>query len=606
MKKRLLAILFALTLAASMLPAGLAVSAANENLIVDGGFEDTYEITPSSTPWKGFYDDGMGSRMTYEEADITPAPGGGDSCFAVYFLEGDAGKYNQALQQSFDVVPGKTYTVSFLINKVGTGQAINAYVGVGNSLSAVAEPVYVMYNLNKAATSGGWMRATKNFTVPASEDETVKATFWFRVNDNNAEGIQAYIDNVSVVEAETQEKVLYTVDGFENMNKLSANSTFSSLAFPVGDNETDYIIYGDVGGRYASYKYLTDTYSIPLVTYPDGNTVLQFKSGSKESYLKVYVQRAIDFTGIEIGTPIRISYKARLVNVPAVADENETFRFYSRGTTVDGLVDQTAYTVTADDAANSRFMAGETAATEGTEVYLVHSSDDTPYMLPMEFAREEVVADDNENAWKQYDVVIPYSGKLKAIGLYSLGYKTIAGYGLSAGYDWELDDLVVTVAEDEILAGNGKADSVERNTIGKAVTQAVANADGSGTVYTVTGVSKAHDAFMTLGYCVTPLDADKKVKGYTAASETTGGATILTEETAEGASVITAVYKVDGDMRTLLGVGIEAAEAGLTAAPEVSLAALENAGTYEVKTYVWNMTTMEATGESTIIEVPAE
>ena len=605
MKRRILAILFALTLAATMLPAGLAVSAANENLIVDGGFEDTYEITPSSTPWKGFYDDGMGSRMLYSEAGITAAPGGGDSCFAVYFLEGDAGKYNQALQQSFDVVPGKTYTVSFLINKVGTGQTINAYVGVGNSLSAVAEPVYVMYNLNAAATSGGWMRATKNFTVPASEDETVKATFWFRVNDNNAEGIQAYIDNVSVVEAETQEKVLYTVDGFENMNKLSANSTFSSLAFPFGDGSA---VQGDIGTKFARYTYLTDTYTIPLVTYPDGNTVLQFKShDSNVSYLTVNVPNSIDFAaaGVEKGDLLRVSYKARLVNVPEVPDDNERFTFYSRAKTVDGLVDQTPYTVTAADVEGSKITANGEAVAEGTQVYFVHPSDDTAYMFPIDFARETVVADDNENEWVQYDVIIPYNGYLKEVSFYSLNYHVSYGYALKAGYDWELDDFVVTVAEPGVLSNKCETDEASHSTRGKAVTQAWSNANGTGTEYDVAGISRAHDYFLNFDYCKTQLDADKKVKAYTA-DDVTGAAAILTAEEAAGSSMVTAIYKIDGDVRTLLSVGVEAAEEGFVGAPSLALDALENAGTYEIKTYVWNMSTMNATGASTIIEVPAE
>ncbi len=121
MKKRILAIVFAAALVVSMLPAGLAVSAAaDENLLKNGSFEiaaeeGSDEAGSGSNVKDWFILRGKIGERVVPKGEVTPPDG--DACFAVQSQKNGG---NQFFYQTLSLEAGKKYTASLLLNAISS------------------------------------------------------------------------------------------------------------------------------------------------------------------------------------------------------------------------------------------------------------------------------------------------------------------------------------------------------------------------------------------------------------------------------------------------------------------------------------------------------
>ncbi len=623
MKKRILAILFALTLAATMLPAGLAVSAAaDENLLVNGSFEIAAEegdVEFGATGAKGWLQKqrALGARLVYDEnaeGAVAPLAGTGDAYFAV--TKDRTSPYNDFLYQSFKLVAGKKYTASYLVK--ATGYPLNSGIKLNATEPTAIDNCEVQMTINMGETAAtDWRRVSATFVVPGEAGTEVDAVFIFQRYDSTgttSETPDGYIDDARVVEAENQETILYTVNGFDNyVGTSTSNNKFDLPAFTFA-GETN----GWADGAYTySVNRIREYDNLYFPTHADGNRVMRFSSieSGNVSNIKLSLS-AIDFAGkgVTVGTPLRLSFKARLVDIPDALDTtaNPTFGEYTmQGTFKAGLMGP--YVVGSDNSAPALTAAGGSSPEEGTTVYLQYPGLTSYGMKDLALSTKNVNEQDkNANEWVQYDFIFPYQDNLTHLAFFS-GHLRIRFTGsVAAGYSWEMDDLELSIADTGVLPSGGNLEEEHTykmlNNSSIKVTKAYANADGTGTEYTFAG-DGYQDALKTefpFPCYTTQLDANKNVKAYQK-TDTAVGAAYLAADDATGASLVTAVYKIDGDIRKLVGVGVNAAEAGFVAAPEVALAGITaEAGTYEVKTYIWKIGTLAAQGSSTIVKVAAE
>ncbi len=637
MKKRILAILFAMTLVAAMLPAGLAVTAAaEENLIVNGSFEEATppveegvtDWSPKAVGWTHSWWK-LGDRVLYSDAeamgDLQPVAGTGDACFAIRPPKDKAA--DEALFQKFQLEAGKKYTFSFLFYKKYTNQYVYAFIDFSDkeftrTFSASGD-VTLIKGINYTSESDCWKRVTKTFEVPGTPGETVPATFYIYTRSNGYDGtsIYGYIDDVRCVEAKNQETTVWSTDGFDSLAKSGTNGVINEPGFPFSANSYFYGL-NDAGTAVQSMKGgIWDTPTTDFVTYEDGNTVLRMSTSSL-GISKALINTPETFADVEIGTPLRISYKARLVDIPDDLDTTATptfgeYVFY--GHTNVNLYEP--YVVGSNQYEPSEEVEGVKVSAikdgegnnleDGTQIYLEIPPQYTRYLLPLSLSTQNVnEANKNANEWVEYETIIPYTGVMMQAIITSGCTNTNMDTSLPVGYSWELDDLEVTVADTAVLAGAGTVDDLVISTrnwakSGYYVTGATENADGTGAKYTMPNWNHGWENWRTISYYETALNADKSAKTY-AKADTTAGAAYISAEDAAGASVVTAVYKtVDGD-RTLVGVNVANAAAGLVAAPEVALSAITaEAGTYEVATYILALTTgtLKPLGESAIVQI---
>ncbi len=352
--------------------------------------------------------------------------------------------------------------------------------------------------------------------------------------------------------------------------------------------------------------------------HEDYNNVMRFSTNeSGYSYLQLYMN-TIDFAGagVTVGTPLHLSFKARLVDIPDNLDKaaTPTFGEYAiRVNSKDGVLEEFVVGTGGSGEPDILKADGTTVVEDGETVYLHYPSLPSGRILDLSLSTANVNEQNkNANEWTQYDLIFPYQDVLHSVTFTTGCSNVYLSAGLPAGYSWELDDMELTLAETSVLPGVG-AMAAENylhmqgsGTASYQVTKAYQNADGSGEQYTMANWRRGKESFFNIPYRITQLDANKAVKAYEKVDTAAGAAYISTADAA-GASLITAVYKMDGDIRKLVGVGVNAAEAGFVAAPEVALSGITaEAGTYEVKTYIWKIGTLAAQGSSTIVKVAAE
>ncbi len=627
MKKKMLAIVFAAALVVSMLPAGLAVSAAaDENLLVNGSFEIAAEEGSTeftTTGAKGWFQKqrALGVRAVYDknvEGAVAPVADTGDAYFVV--TKDRTSSYNDYLYQSFKLVAGKKYTASYL-TKVNR-YAIDAGIKFNSTAPTTANDVVLAGNMGDTAANVAtdWRRVSATFVVPGEAGTEIDAVFTFSKYNNTtldaAADPDGYIDDVRVVEAQNDETVIYTVNGFENYAN-AAWSTRNGYSVPVvafsGES-------GGYNGENTSMEYAVNrmpSYStLYCHRHEDGNTVFRFNTHARGvSYIK-FALSAIDFAGkgVTVGTPIHLSFKARLVDIPDGLNTSATptFGIYTmQGTFKEGLMEP--YEVGSDTNAPALTDAEGNSPAVGSIVYLKYPALTSYGMKDLALSTKNVNEQDpNANEWVQYDFIFPYQDNLTHLAFYA-GYTGVRFTGnVGAGYSWEMDDLELTLADTGVLPNGGTLAAehtykmLNNSSEALKVKKAYANADGTGTEYTFASAwQTALKTEFPFPCYTTQLDAKKNVKSY-AKTDTAAGTTYIAAEDAAGASVVTAVYKTDGAASTLVGVNVDNAAAGFVAAPEVALSAITaEAGTYEVRTYILALSsgTLKPVGNPATVEI---